>query len=199
MGSSACVVQSGMNPDFLPSSFVKAKLLQQPVYREDSGLWDTLRSERKEIAEYFSAIGQQLVVDEADGFAFLRQIEPEGDERVPRLAQRRRLSYDATLLLVCIREEFCRFETSADESSRLVKSRAELHMLVGAFLRETNNQVRDVRLVDAAIQRLVELGFLKQIGEGAQELFELMRIAKARLTPDELHLIKEKLQSHAES
>ena len=188
-----------MNPDFLPSSFVKAKLLQQPVYREDSGLWDTLRSERKEIAEYFSAIGQQLVVDEADGFAFLRQIEPEGDERVPRLAQRRRLSYDATLLLVCIREEFCRFETSADESSRLVKSRDELHMLVGAFLRETNNQVRDVRLVDAAIQRLVELGFLKQIGEGDQELFELMRIAKARLTPDELHLIKEKLQSHAES
>ncbi|MDT4967398.1 MAG: hypothetical protein QOJ64_2135 [Acidobacteriota bacterium] len=186
-------------PGFSSASFVKAKLLQQPLYREDGGLWDTLRAERNEIAAYFSAIGQQLVVDEGDGFAFLRQIEPEGDERVPRLAQRRRLSYDATLLLVCLREEFCRFDTSAEESSRLVKSRDELHLLVGAFLRETNNQVRDVRLVDAAIQRLMELGFLKQIGDADQELFELMRIVKARLTPNELQVIKEKLQIHAES
>ena len=60
---------------FSPKSFVLARLLVQPVYREDGALWDTLRAERDSITHYFRQIGQEVVVDEAEGYAFLRQKE----------------------------------------------------------------------------------------------------------------------------
>ena len=137
------------------------------------------------------------VCDPAEGFAFLRQIQPEDDtQRVPRLVRRSALSYDATLLLVCLREEFLRFDTSAEDSRRLVRRREDLRELVGAFLRETNNQVKDVRSLDRAIDRLAELGFL---GKMDGDLFEVMRIVKARIGPAELETIRDRLRSHADT
>ena len=188
---------SAQDRQFSEASFVKVKLLQEALYREEVELWDELRRHRDEIRYYFWQVGQELVVDDAEGFAFLRQLEAEGDERVPRLTQRRKLGYDATLLLVCTREEFCRFDSAAGESTRLVRSRQELHTLVGAFLRETNNQVKDAKAVDAAIQRLVELGFLRQLPSGDGDAFEVMRIVKARVTPNELEAVRDRLLSYA--
>jgi len=46
-----------------------------------------------------------VVFDEAEGYAFIRQIEPLEGERVPRLVQGRPLNYETTLLLVFLREE----------------------------------------------------------------------------------------------
>jgi hypothetical protein len=73
------------------------------------------------------------VLDEGEGFAFIRQIEVEGEEQVPRLIRKRALSYHATVLLVCLREELVRFDSRADDAARLVKSRAELCTHKGAL------------------------------------------------------------------
>lgn len=186
-------------PKFSETCFVKSKLLQDALYREDEKLWNVLRAQREEIRHYFFQIGQELVLDEGEGFAFLRQIEVEEEEKAPRLVQRRSLSYDATLLLVCLREEFLRFDSAAGDSTRLVLSRTQLHNLVSAFLKESNNQVRDGRILDAAISRLAELGFLRALAAGDNDAFQVMRVVKARLTPAELEAIKEKLLRHAES
>src|SRR5688500_11864541 len=110
-----------MSELFSPASFVKVRLLREPLYREDQDLWNTLRAQRDEIRHYFRQIGQELVVDDGDGFAFIRQLESHGDEPVPRLIQRRPLSYQATLLLVCLREELLRFEGAAEDSIHLVR------------------------------------------------------------------------------
>lgn len=183
---------------FPPASFVKARLLKEPLYREDEALWDTLRTQRDEIRHYFRQIGQELVIDDGEGFAFIRQIEAEGDEPIPRLTQKRMLSYQATLLLVCLREELLRFEGAADDSTRLVKTRAEIHALVSAFVPESNNQVRDARGVDTAIARLEEYGFLRTLN-AEREAFEVMRILKARVTPVQLEEIKQRLLRYAQS
>jgi hypothetical protein len=185
-----------MSDAFPASSFVKVKLLREPVYREDSALWDVLRAQQEEIRNYFRQIGQELVVDEGEGFAFIRQLEIEGDEAVPRLVQRRMLSYHATLLLVCLREELLRFEASADDSTRLVRTRDELYALVSGFSRESHNQVRDFKNVESAIARLEDFGFLRAL-TAEREAFEVMRILKARITPNELEDIKERLLRHA--
>ena len=63
---------------FQPRSFVLAQLLLAPIYREDRDLWEVLQSERDQVAHYFRQIGQELVIDEAEGYAFLRQIELDG-------------------------------------------------------------------------------------------------------------------------
>jgi hypothetical protein len=184
---------------FPAAAFVKAKLLREPIYREDGDLWLTVHGpQRSEIAHYFRQIGQELVVDEGEGYAFIRQLEIEGEERIPRLIQRRPLIYLATLLLAALREEFLRFDSAAGDSTRLVKTRDELRNLVADFLPETTNQVRDAGKVDAAIERLVKLGFVRQLGAAERDTFEVMRIVKARLAPADLEAIKQRLSNHAE-
>lgn len=175
-----------------------ARLLLAPIYREDGSLWEALRAEREPVAHYFRQIGQELVIDEAEGLAFLRQIELGGGERVPRVGRRQPLGYTATLLLVCIREELARFDTAPEDSTRLVRTRQQLRELVGQFSRETNNQVRDLRTIDAAIRRVEELGFLRAFGSAEAETFEIMRILKVRFGPAELQEVRDRLARHAE-
>lgn len=185
---------------FSDAAFVKAKLLREPLYREDNELWLVLRAQQDDVRHYFRQIGQELVLDEAEGFAFIRQIETEGDEvHVPRLVQRRALSYFATLLLVCLREEFMRFDAQPGDSTRLVLSREQLRNLIVDFVPETTNQVRDVGRLDQAIKSLVDLGFLRMLNTADANAFEVMRIVKARIAPQELETIKERLLRHAES
>jgi hypothetical protein len=184
---------------FSPKSFVLARLLVQPIYREDGSVWDTLRAERDSITHYFRQIGQEVVIDEAEGYAFLRQIEAEGGDTVPRVGRRQSLGYTATLLLVCLREELTRFDAAPDDSTRLVLTKQQLRDLVSQFRRETNDQTRDVRTIDGAIRRLEELSFLRPFGPVEAERFEVMRILKARFGVSELQGIKERLARYVES
>lgn len=186
------------NPQFSERSFVLARLLLEPVYREDGVAWETLRAERDSIAHYFRQIGQELIIDEAEGYAFIRQLEIEGTERVPRIGRRQPLGYTATILLVCLREELARFDAAPTESTRLVCTRQQLRDLVGQFVRETNNQIRDVRTIDTAIRRVEELGFLRAFGPPESETFEVMRIVKARFGPGELAEVRDRLARHVE-
>ena len=179
-------------------SYVLARLLLSPIYREDGEQWETLRAERQAISQYVREIGQELVIDEAEGYAFLRQIEIDGVDRVPRIGRRQPLGYTATLLLVCLREELARFDAAPNDSSRLVLTREQLRELVGQFMRETNNQVRDQRTIDTAINRVEELGFLRPFGTAESDSFEVMRILKARFGPSELQEIRDRLKTHAE-
>jgi hypothetical protein len=185
--------------DFTARSFALAQLFIGPVYHEDTQVWETVRAEREYVARYFRQIGQDLVIDEAEGYAFIRQIEPDGEERVPRIGRRQALGYTATLLLVCLREELARFDAAPGDSTRLVLTKPQLRELVLQFVRESNNQIRDMRTVDSAIRRIEELGFVRTVGTAESDTFEVMRILKARLGPPELETVKERLIQHAEN
>lgn len=187
------------NSDFGSRSFALAQLFVGPVYNEDTRLWETVRAERDYIARYFRQIGQDLIIDEAEGYAFIRQIERDGEERVPRIGRRQALGYTATILLVCLREELASFDAAPGDSTRLVFTRQQLRALVLQFVRESNNQVRDIRVVDTAIRRVEELGFLRTIGTAESDTLEVMRILKARFGPSELELVKERLIRHGEN
>jgi len=187
------------NSDFGPRSFALAQLFVGPVYIEDTQDWETVRAERDYIARYFRQIGQVLIIDEAEGYAFIRQIESDGEERVPRIGRRQTLGYTATILLVCLREELASFDAAPGDSTRLVLTRQQLRALVLQFLRETNNQIRDMRAVDSAIRRVEELGFLRTIGTAESDTLEVMRILKARFGPSELESVKERLIRHGDN
>jgi len=190
-----------MNPPdtaFPPTAFVKAQLFREPLYREDTESWLTLRGHIDEIRRYFRDIGQELVFDEGEGYAFIRQLEIEGEERIPRLVQRRALSYPATMLLVALREEFFRFDASPGDSTRLVKTRNELHNLVADLFPETTNDTRTADRIDTAIKSLAELGFMRPMRTDEHDAFEIMRIIKARLGPAELTTIKQRLIAHVQ-
>jgi hypothetical protein len=185
-----------MNTEFTPLDFVKTRLLKEAIYRKDQEDWEVLRANQDKVNHFFHSVGLKLVLDEAEGFAFLDQIQIEGVDRVPKLTQRRQLSYQATLLLVCLREEFCRFDTSAPDATRLTKTVGELQDLVSAFLKESTNQVRDMSRISAAIQRLTDLGYLDKISDDP-ETYEVKPIIKAKLGPEQLEDIKLRLSKYA--
>ena len=191
-----------MNPSdtqFREAAFVKARLFRDPMYRaDDVELWAILRSNLDEIRGFFRQVGQEVIFDEGEGYAFIRQIEPQDEERVPRLVQKRPLNYETTLLLVFLREELDRFESSGTDSTRLVRSREQLRSLVAPYLRETTDRARDRDKLDEAINRLVGLGFLRRQGSAEAEEFQVMRIVKARFGPGELESVKERLLRYAQ-
>jgi len=178
-------------------SFVLARLLVDPIYREDGELWNTLGAQRDSVARFFRQIGQEVVIDEGEGYAFLRQAESEGDEPVPRIGRRQPLSYIATLLLVCIREELARFDSAPGDSTKLVHTRQQLRDLVAQFVMQSNNQITDHRRIDVAIRRIEELGFIRAFGGSESDSFEVMRILKARFGVEELADVRDRLLRHA--
>lgn len=181
-----------------PTSHVKARLLKEPLYFEDGPLWASLLEAREECAAWFGGVGLELVIDEDEGYTFVRQPDADETQNVPRLIARRQLGYEATLLLVCLRQELASTEARDADQVRLVRTRREIAELVSGFLGETTDETRDLKKVDRAIEQAVDLGFLRRIGGSSGDDFEIRRIIKARLGPAELEEIKKKLKEHVD-
>ncbi|MCL4301972.1 MAG: DUF4194 domain-containing protein [Anaerolineae bacterium] len=189
------------NDAVAPYAVVIIKLLQDVLYQEDTANWDLLLRYVTPIREYFGKIGLEVQLYEAEGYAYLHQ--PDGDtheeERLPRLVRRDKLTYDVTLLGVLLREKLLQFETSGSNSPRLVLSKDEIREMIRLFFKERTDEVRLWRDFDTAINRMVELGFLKRLTGAENNLFEVRRILKAKFSTDTLVEIKQKLQTYVES
>lgn len=179
-----------------PLAHIRAALLREPVYVEDGALWTKLLQSRRECLEWFAGVGLDLVIDEEEGYAFIRQPEPVEGTNGPKLIVRRKLGYEPTLLLACLRQELARTEARDADQVRLVRTRREIAELVSGFLGQTTDEIRDLKKIDRSIEQLCDLGFLKKLGGEAGDDFEIRRIIKARLGASELEEIKRKLQDH---
>jgi hypothetical protein len=95
------------------------------------------------VRDYVAVLNLELVLDEAEGYAFLRsRPEPEeGDAALPRLVARRPLSFPVSLLLALLRKKLAEFDASGGDT-RLVLSRDEVVELMRVFLPEGSNEAR---------------------------------------------------------
>ncbi|MDM8532023.1 DUF4194 domain-containing protein [Anaerolineales bacterium HSG25] len=182
---------------------VMIKLMQGILYQDDTTHWDMLLHHQSAVRDYVGKIGLALYLDEAEGYAYLQQLDEEAvrenfGQALPRLIRRIKLSYDVTLLLVLLRERLQQFDTSDDLSSRLVMSVDDIREMVRPFFPEQTNEVRLLRNLDSNINQLTKLGFLKQLSGKQSHLYEVRRIIKAKVSADVLAEIKEKLQTHVE-
>ncbi len=150
-------------------SVVVTSLLKGVVYRESGEtLWRDLLAREAQVRDAVAMLGLQVVVDEGDGYAYLRsQPEHERDERVPRLIPRRELPFDVSLLLALLRKRLAQADSEGGDT-RLVLARAEIVDLLRVFLAQdagaAANETRLVDRVDALVRRVVELGFLRPAG-----------------------------------
>ncbi len=164
-------------------------LLKGVLYREDDErLWATLLRLQGRVREQTAVLLLDLVLDEAEGYAYLKS-RPESDDaegapRLPRLVVRRPLSYPVSLMLALLRKRMAEFDAGGGET-RLVLSRDEIAELMRVFLPDGTNEVRLVDQVDATISKVVDLGFLRRLkpaaGSAQQERgnYEVRRILKA--------------------
>ena len=182
-------------------SRVVIPLLRGVVYREhDDALWNDLINGQARARDYVAVLGLELVLDEAEGHAFLRSrpdretpsgaesggaTAPEGS-KLPRLVVRRSLSFHVSLLLALLRRKLAETDAGGGDT-RVVLTRDEIVEMVRVFLPDTSNEARLIDRIDSHLNRVVELGFLRRMraesgaisGTGAQSTFEVRRILKA--------------------
>lgn len=188
----------------LAFSQVLIGLLRGVMYREgDAALWQALLDLRPRVAEHTAPLGLELMVDEAEGYAWLRQREaPEGELELPRLVPRRPLGFHLSLLLAMLRKRMAELDASGGET-RLVLSRSEIVDLVRLFARETNNEAKVVDQVQTQINKVLELGFLRRLRttergqrDAGDERYEVRRILKAFVDAQFLAELNERLEAY---
>jgi hypothetical protein len=163
-------------------------LLKGVLYREDDErLWASLLRLQARVREQAAVLLLDLVLDEAEGYAFFKsRPEPddfEGSPRLPRLVARRPLSYPASLMLALLRKRMAEFDAGGGDT-RLVLSREEIAELMRVFLPDGTNEARLIDQVDSTISKVVELGFLRRLKPAAGSAqdrghYEVRRILKA--------------------
>lgn len=176
------------------------RLLQGVLYYDDTTAWNLLLLHQAAVQEHFARIGLQLYLNEAEGYAFLRQPELEREDgpalNLPRLTRRDRLSYHLTLLCVLLRERLDQFDAGTPESDRLLLNAEELRDMLRPFLRERSNELALVKKIDETVNRAADLGFLRRQTIAGEEQWEVRRIIKARIDADLLAEIKEQLEQY---
>lgn len=162
-------------------SSVVVPLLKGVVYQEENAsLWATLLNLQASVRDYVAVLGLELMLDEAEGYAFLRSrrdIADDGGNPVPRLVVRRQLSYPVSLLLALLRKKLAEFDVSGGDT-RLILSRDEVVELIRIFLPAGTNEVKSIDQVDATLNKIAELGFIRRL-RGQGQTIEVRRIIKA--------------------
>ena len=165
-------------------------LLKNVIYREaDEVLWASLVGLQARVRDYVAVLGLELVLDEAEGYAFLKSMPDTQDERTPRLPRliaRRPLSFAVSLMLALLRKKLAEADAGGGET-RLVLGRDEIVELVRVFLPDGPNEAKLIDQIETTINKVVELGFLRRLkpadgtaanASGAAS-FEVKRILKA--------------------
>jgi hypothetical protein len=166
-------------------SSVVIHLLKGVVYQEnDAKLWSALLKLQSGTRDFVAILGLELMLDEAEGYAFLRSKAGASDdetEKLPRLIVRRPLSFPVSLLLALLRKKLAEFDASGG-ATRLVLTRDEIAELIRVFLPESSNEAKLIDQTEAHLNKIVELGFLRRLKpsqNGQPPVFEVQRILKA--------------------
>jgi hypothetical protein len=177
-------------------------LMKGVVYRDThERAWQQLTQLQPQVREYVEILGLQVVIDEAEGYAYLRQRPADEDEaeQLPRLIPRRSLSFHVSLLLALLRKKLAEFDAQGGDT-RLVLTRAQIAEMIRVFMPATSNEARLIDKIDEHVNKVTELGFLRQVkstAQGSEQAFEVRRILKAFVDGQWLADLNAKLSEYA--
>jgi hypothetical protein len=193
---STAAVAGREEPDL---SVVVTQLMKGVLYRDaHESQWRQLLQLQPQVRDYVAVIGLTVVVDESEGYAFLRSLpalDQDDGRTVPRLIPRRSLSFHVSLLLALLRKKLIEFDATASDT-KLVLSREQLVELVRVFMPEGSNEARMIDQIDAHIAKVVDLGFLRRVKD-ADGQFEVRRILKAFVDGQWLAEFDQRLAAYA--
>lgn len=179
-------------------SLVLLALMKGVTYQEnDPVLWQSLLKLQARVREYVAVLGMELLVNEAEGYAYLRQRPSrEGEPDLPRLVPRRQLGYAVSLLLALLRKKLAEFDALSGDT-RLILGRDDMVGLMRLFLPESGNEAKLVDRIDRHIEKVVEMGFLRRL-RGQEDRFEVRRILKAFVDAQWLNEFDQRLAQYRE-
>ena len=173
------------------------ELMRGVVYQEShETAWQTLGRHSGQIRDHFATLGVDVIVDDTEGYAYLKtRPDSEGEEPLPRLVRRRTLTHSQSILLVLLRKRLVEFET-AGTGDKLVLTRGQLVDDLRTFLPDTAKESRIVDNVDATIRQITEMGFLRSLRD-SEDRWEVRRILKAYVDAETLGDYAARLEQYA--
>ncbi len=168
------------------------------LYQSDApAVWEQILGQQAAIGDYLSVIGLDVVIDRAEGYAYVRQQDAEARDdgaTVPRLVIRHRLSFPVSLMLVLLRGRLA--DSDADSCDpRLMLTRDDLVAMVRDFLPPRSNEAQLVDQIDAHIKKLVDLRALRQTKQAGA--YEVRRHIKALVDAQVLNDFNELLATYS--
>jgi len=187
---------NAIDPDTRQLSPLLITLFKGVLYQDQNpALWQDLTRLQARVRDYISVLGLELIFDEAEGYAYLRQRPPtEGENELPRLVTRRQLSYPVSLLLALLRKKLAEHDAGGAEP-RLILQREQLVEMMQVFLPDTANEAKLMDRIDTYINKVVELGFLRRL-RNQEARFEVRRILKAFVDAQWLANLDGKLEEY---
>lgn len=157
-----------------------ALLIKGIFYKSDNEkAWlELVGDSRGHISDYFKVISLRLEIDEAQGYAYLSNIEEdESDETPIKLISSRELSYRVSLVCVLLRKKMIDFEMQS-ESTKAVITKEDLTQNILLFMPQKFNEVKVYKEIDASIKKVEDLGFLKKT-KSSEDSYEIKSSIKA--------------------
>ena len=153
------------------------------------------------VIDYFKMIGLELFLDEAEGYAFLRQrdsgiLNENGAEagEIPQLIIRRQLNYNTSLLCVLLRKKMLEQDASGGDL-RVILTKEQIVNMMLLYLPDKAHQVKTVEQIESCMGKLLELGFLRRL-KNDENSYEVRRIIKAFIDATWLGSLEEKLEQY---
>ena len=181
--------------DELAFSRTLVALFKNIVYKDaHREQWDVIDLYYYKIEDYVSKIGLTLVVDDVDGYAFLKQRSYSDDEYIPRLIPRHALSYELSLMLMILRKQLLEFDSKTGDK-RLVLTKSQISERMKLYLRDTTNEVKLMESIHRNIDRAEDMGFLSRL-RGSEDSFEVMRIIRGFVNAEHLDELNKRLAEY---
>jgi len=183
-------------------SLAVTQLMKGVVYRDThEHAWRHLLQLQPQVQAYVAVLGLQVVVDEAEGYAFCRQrpadeTRDEGRRPVAPPHPAPSLSFHVSLLLALLRKKLAEFDAQGGDT-RLMLTREQIAEMMRVFLQATSNEARLADKIDSYLAKAVDLGFLRT-AKNAESVYEVRRILKAFVDAQWLADFDARLAEYAE-
>ena len=174
-------------------------LLLKKTVEKGSPVWEDIINYQVEIQDYLAVIGLELILKKDEGFAFVKQIVFDDDTTL-NLVSRRQLGFEVSIVVIVLRqilEDYDNNPVETQSSDRIITSN-EIKDEVRLFLPQNYNKVKLEKDLDTYIQRVAELGFLKEFKRNNDEVrYKIHRIIKEKVTLEDLDAFRRKLEEYA--
>ncbi|MBE6321452.1 MAG: DUF4194 domain-containing protein [Bacteroidales bacterium] len=174
-------------------------LLLKKTVEKGSPVWEDIINYQVEIQDYLAVIGLELILKKDEGFAFVKQIVFDDDTTL-NLVSRRQLGFEVSIVVIVLRQLLEDYDNNPIETQSLDRIIAgnEIKDEVRLFLPQDFNRVKLEKELDTYIQRVVDLGFLKEVKRNGDEVrYKIHRIIKEKVTLEDLDAFKKKLEEYA--
>jgi len=175
-------------------------LLKGLFYESDNekAFFELVHNSYGSICDYFATIGLDVLVDENDGYAYLKnKIYEDEDEALPKLISNRELSYKVSLLCVLLRKRIVDFDMQ-NENERAIVTKEDIINEILLFLNVKFNEVKIKKEIEATIKKVEELGFLKKL-KIPGDYYEIKNSIKSFIDATWLDNFDEKLKEYKEA